>query len=101
MNTLEQEIRELKIRLDQLELLVERSVLGQKTSKDDLRKMTDEEIVAWLKEARHIVPPPPLAFEQRERWRTLSRQEREAIQSELDALSEGPMVSEIVIKERR
>ncbi len=104
MTTFEQEIMEIKTRLTHLELLVESRQLGDIPSAPEASlpgKMSDEEVVNWLKRIGHISEPPLTARVHASRWQSLPKKEQEAIASELADLPEGPLASEIIVESRR
>ena len=101
--SLEEEIVTLKMRLDRSEATVQQ--LAEEASEEDVRPLDEplspQQLRAWLKARGLTGELPPMAYAHAERWRNLPEEEKQAIREELDHLPAGPMVSDIVIDNRR
>lgn len=110
MATVENELNELKRRVEQLEASLQQ--IARKVEFDQLplavaepakspADMNRVELHAWLLAAgliREATPQEKLAAAE---WAALSEEEKTAVRWELDHLPPGPMVSDIVIENRR
>ena len=100
---LEDEIVALKARLERLEATV------QQLEEDKLTVATPvprdpydrEQLRAWLKAQGVTSDPTPPELTAAKRWQALSKEDKQAIRDELDNLPPDPMVSDIVIANRR
>ena len=110
MATVESELDELKRRIEQLESSMQQ--ISRKVDFDQLplavaapakslADMTRAELHAWLLAAGMIRKPTPQEEQAAARWAALSEEERAAVRWELDHLPPGPMVSDIIIENRR
>lgn len=102
MTILEQELVELKTRVEWLEATVRRLVSDRhKVARSAPSESLDKkQLLAWLKAEGLIVEPPSVAQAHAKRWRALSEEEKQTIRWELDHLPPGPMASDIVIENR-
>ena len=110
MATVESELDELKQRIEQLESGMRQiarqanfaelplAVMPPAKSPAD---MTRAELHAWLLAAGLIRKPTPQEQQAAAKWAALSEEERAATGWELDHLPPGPMVSDIIIENRR
>ncbi len=129
MITLEAEVIELKARIEQLEAKVRKlaredqhisielndaldqrrptreSIIGWSSDKppsfEAQEPLDQDQLLVWLKSEGLVVPPPPMAHTYAERWQTLSKEQKQTVRQELDHLPPGPMVSDIIIENRR
>ena len=100
---LEEEVVALKSRLERLEATVHRllegtasvAALGPDAPFDDTR------LRAWLQAQGVISNPSPLEQAAAERWHALPEEEQRRLRAELERPSAGPMISDIVIEQRR
>ncbi|MFQ5595321.1 MAG: hypothetical protein ACE5HA_14335 [Anaerolineae bacterium] len=100
---LEQELVNLKMRVERLEVTVHRLVRdGQRVEPPKPGVPLDQEqLLTWLKAEGLVVEPPPMVRIHAERWRSRTEEEKQAIRQELDHLPPGPMASDIIIENRR
>jgi hypothetical protein len=100
---LEEEVAALKVRIERLEATVQRLMEGASPAADLRRRGLSDpaQLRAWLTVNGIASEPSPLEQEASERWRELPESEKQRVRAELDALSPGPMVSDIVIEQRR
>jgi hypothetical protein len=109
MTVLETELADIKARLARLEVtvtaLTPRSVTARRkrlnTPSDKFTSMSNEELLARLKADGLIVDPPPMIREAAAEWEALSTEEKAAVCQALDNLPPGPLVSDIIIENRR
>jgi hypothetical protein len=109
MTVLEIELVEMKARLARLEAIVTtltpRPVARRKqTSTRSVvtdRPMTSEEVLAQLKAEGLIRDLTPEERKLASEWDALPEEEKEAVRATLDNLPPGPMVSDIIIENRR
>ena len=110
MATVENELNELKRRVEQLEASLQQ--IARKVDFDQLplavaepakspADMTRAELHAWLLEQGLIVEPPPEVQARAQAWAILPDKDKAAVQQALDHLPPGPMVSDIIIENRR
>jgi hypothetical protein len=110
MATVESELDELKQRIEQLESGLRQ--IARKVDFDPLplavaaptkspTDMTRAELHAWLLAEGLIVEPPPEVRRRAHAWEVLPEEEKAAVRWELDHLPPGPMVSDIIIENRR
>lgn len=100
---LEFEMVELKARVEQLEGDVRRLRSGApRVEPPSPEEPVDrEQLIAWLKYEGLIRDPTPEERRLAAEWDALPEEEKEAVREELDNLPPGPMVSDIVIENRR
>jgi hypothetical protein len=103
MTTLELELVDLRARVERLEVTVQRLTRKGHRTKPAVpnRPLDQEQLLAWLKAEGLVIEPPTMVREHAARWEALSEEEKRAVCWELDHLPPGPMVSEIVIENRR
>jgi len=103
MATLELELVDLKARVERLEKTVRHLTGDEREAAPPApgEPLDQERLIAWLKAEGLVVDPPPMARAHAERWRSLPEEEKRAIRWELDHLPPGPMVSDIIIENRR
>lgn len=104
MISVEAELADLKARVEQLESRFDLPSHVKSKSNGPhkpIDQMTRDELRAWMLAEGLIINPPAGVHVYAQRWRSLSEQEREAVRRELDHLPPGPMVSDIVIDNRR
>lgn len=98
----EQELLELKARVNQLEAEMRRLTNG----KPPLRPkpgpiQSHDEIVAWLMAQGLIRPPTPEELQQAAEWDNLPEEEKKAHILAMHSLALDPMLSEIITENRR
>ena len=102
MATLELELIQLRVRVERLEAELRRlrgeGPDGKPPAQGDVDR---DRLIAWLTAEGLVVAPPSMAEFHVERWQSLPEQEKEAVRWELDHLPPSPMVSDIVIENRR
>ncbi len=100
---LEAEVEALRARVERLEAtvndLMERRV--STTAPQPAEAFNQAKLRAWLTSQGVISEPSELEEAAAQQWHTLSEEEKQRLRSELDQVSEGPMVSDIVIEQRR
>jgi hypothetical protein len=103
MTTLELEVVDLRTRVEQLETTVRQLAGKRRRAKPATLRgpMNQEQLLAWLKAEGLIIEPPPIVREYAAQWEALSEEEKQAVRWELDHLPPGPMVSDIIIENRR
>ncbi len=109
MTVLEAELVDIKARLAQLEAVV--SALPPRlaatrrkrttTSSGEVASISNDELLARLKADGLVVDPPPMVREAAAKWEALPPEEKAAVGHALDNLPPGPMVSDIIIENRR
>jgi hypothetical protein len=103
MQKIEQELAELRTRLDRLERRVQQ-LAGEEPQVPPPTPGVPPDprhLIAWLRAQGLISKLPPMAEVHAQRWRSLPEEEKQAIRWELDHLPPGPMASDIVIQNRR
>ncbi|MGH2594327.1 MAG: hypothetical protein ACRDGG_12520 [Anaerolineae bacterium] len=102
MTALELEVVELKKRVARLESTVRRLTgKTQPASPAPGEPLDREELLTWLKAEGLIREPTPEEQRLGAEWEALPEEEKQAILWELDHLPPGPMVSDIIIENRR
>jgi hypothetical protein len=99
MTSLEQEVMELKTRVERLE-----ATLGRLTGDLPLpagEPGNQKQLLAWLKAEGVVRDPTPEERELAAEWDALPEEEKQAIRRELDHLPPGPMASDVVIENRQ
>ncbi len=102
MTNLEQELIELKTRVELLEAEVERLTGNERLRVQPPRsKPTNRrQLLAWLKSEGIVRDPTPEERHLAAEWDALPEQERQAVRQELDHLPPGPLASDLVIENR-
>jgi hypothetical protein len=102
MTILELELAELKTRVERLEATVH-SLTGSERQVEPppAEPLDPEQLQVWLKAEGLIREPTPEEQRLAAEWDALPEEEKEAIHSELNHLSLGPMASDIIIENRR
>jgi hypothetical protein len=103
MTTLELELVELKTRVERLEAAV-RQLAGDRREVAPPapgEPLDQEQLLAWLKAQGLIVDPPPIARVHAERWRALPEEEKRAHIRFMRSLVLDPLLSQIIIENRR
>lgn len=99
MATLEQELIELKTRVERLEAAVGRLTRDER---QPLSKPVDlQQLLTWLKLEGIVRDPTPEERRLASEWDAMPEQEKQAVRRELDHLPPGPMASDLVIEGRR
>jgi hypothetical protein len=112
MATIDSELNELRRRVEQLETGLRqiahkvdfdpRSVpLAVAKPAKSPADMTRAELHVWLLEQGLIIEPSPEVQAHAQAWAALSAEEQAAVRWGLDHLPPGPMVSDIIIQNRR
>lgn len=103
MRTVELELLELRTRVARLEERLDRLAGARPdvlppvpTDPTDMKQ-----VVAWLKARGVIRDPTPEELRLAAEWDALPEEEKEAIRWELDHLPPGPLLSDIIIENRR
>lgn len=102
--TIEQELATLKTRVAHVETMLRQLLEADGIEVEEPvsgEHMNQEELLTWLKAHKLIIEAPPETHVYVERWQARSTEEQQAILRELDQLPDGPMVSDIVIENRR
>ena len=100
---LEEEVTALKVRVERLEVAVNRlmeNVPGPAGPGTD-EPVGRAKLHAWLIAQGLIAEPSPLEQSAVARWDALPEEEKQRLRAELDRPSPGPMLSDIVIEQRR
>ena len=93
-------VEHLERGLNRLEIVLERQVASE--AEASLEELSERERgLAALRRAGLLVEPSPYTRALAEEWRKRPREERERIQAELRALRLDPLLSEIIIQNRR
>jgi hypothetical protein len=104
LETLQQEVAALKERVAQLENRVGASVRHQprrRLSAPPSQNMNQAEMMAWLKAEGIVREPTEEEIALGAEWNALSGEEKTAALWELDHLPPEPMISDIIIENRR
>lgn len=103
MRTVELELLELRARVARLEERLDRLVGTRPDVPPPVPEdPTDmDQVVAWLKARGIIRDPTPEELRLAAEWDALPEEEKEAIRWELDHLPPGPLLSDIIIENRR
>ena len=99
MTSLEQEVMELKTRVERLE-----ATLGRLTGDLPLpagEPRNQKQLLAWLKSEGVVRDPTPEERHLAAEWDALPEEEKQAIRRELDHLPPGPMASDVVLENRQ
>jgi hypothetical protein len=103
MTTLEQEVGELKARLDRLEAMVH-SLAGD-AHKTGLpaagEPQNQDQLLAWLKTQGLVRDPTPEEHRMAAEWDTLSEAEKQAHIRFMRSLALDPPLSQVLIENRR
>jgi hypothetical protein len=94
MTTLEQELMELKSRVERLEAAV-----GRLTG-DERQPPSGTPLLTWLKLEGIVRDPTPEERRLAAEWDAMPEEEKQAISRELDHIPPGPMASDLVIEGR-
>ena len=100
---LEEEVATLRSRLDRLEATVDRLIEGTptETAGSAAEGLDHVRLRALLTAEALIARPSSLEQEAAGRWNALTAEEKHRVRTELDRLAPGPMVSDIVLEQRR
>ncbi len=100
---LEEEVATLRSRLERLEATVDRLLEGAPvTAAGSVAEGLDHaQLRASLTDQTVISEPSSLEQEAAGRWHALTAEEKQRVRAELDRPAAGPMVSDIVIEQRR
>ena len=103
MTTVEQELIELKTRLERLEAAVGRLIVSERPL---VQLPADEppdrrQLLGWLKSEGIVRDPTPEERRLAAEWDALPEEEKQAVRQELDHLPPGPMASDLVAENRR
>ncbi len=103
MRTVERELRELRTRVERLEERLDRLAGGRPEVSPPAPgvPLDLEGLLAWLKAQGLVREPTPEERRLAAEWDALPEEEKEAIRWELDHLPPGPLVSDIIIENRR
>ncbi len=102
MRTVELELLELRTRGARLEERLDRLTAAAPEAPPVPEDPTDpQQVLAWLKARGIVRDPTPEELRLAAEWDALPEEEKEAIRWELDHLPPGPMVSDIIIENRR
>lgn len=99
MTTLEQELMELKTRVERLEAVVGRLTGDERQPSSG--PMDRQRLLTWLKLEGMVRDPTPEERRLAAEWDAMPEEEKQAISRELDHLPPGPMASDLVIEGRR
>ncbi len=102
MRTVELELLELRTRVARLEERLDRLTAAAPEAPPVPEDPTDpQQVLAWLKARGIVRDPTPEELRLAAEWDALPEEEKEAIRWELDHLPPGPLVSDIIIENRR
>lgn len=103
MRTVELELLELRTRVERLEERLDRLVGARPDVPPPVPEdPTDmDQVLAWLKARGIVRDPTPEELRLAAEWEALPEEEKEAIRWELDHLPPGPLLSDIIIENRR
>ena len=103
MTTMELELVDLQARVERLEETVRRLTGGelQVALPAPGEPIDQEQLIIWLKAEGLVRDPTPEERRLAAEWDVLLEEEKKAIRWELDHLPPGPMVSDIIIENRR
>jgi len=99
MTPLEQELMELKTRVERLEAAVGRLTGDERQPSSG--PMDRQQLLTWLKLEGIVRDPTPEERRLAAEWDAMPEEEKQAISRELDHLPPGPMASDLVIEGRR
>jgi hypothetical protein len=98
MTTLEQELMELKTRVERLEAEVGRLTTDQRQPSS--WPMDQGQILTWLKLEGIVRDPTSEERRLAEEWSAMTEAEKQGISRELDHLPPGPLASDLIIEGR-
>ena len=98
LETLQQEVADLKARVTKLEHETHDQPQVTLPPPD---QRTTADIIAWLRAKGLVVDLPEHIHQYAEQWRELSEEEKRQVRWELDHQPPGPMISDIIIENRR
>ncbi len=102
MRTVELELLELRRRVARLEERLDRLTAAAPEAPPVPEDPTDpRQVLAWLKARGIVRDPTPEELRLAAEWDALPEEEKEAIRWELDHLPPGPLVSDIIMENRR
>lgn len=100
MATLEVELVELKQRIERLESAVYQVIARRPQASSD-PSIEQDGLMGWLKAEGLVRDPTPEEQRLANEWEDLSEEGKQTVQWELDHLPPGPLVSDIIIENRR